>query len=844
MSRELASKVESPSDSVVRKFNPGVFQSDDDLVRQFVVRQHEFQTVLEVLRDNIEAPSCQHLLVVAPRGRGKTMLLARVAAELRADAAYSERLLPVRFMEESHEVSCIGDFWLETLFYLAKECVSTTPDLAKELEAAHTDLSSAWRDRDYADRVRATVLTAADQLGKQLVLMVENLQDLCDDVDADFGWQLRESLQMEPAVMLLATATSRFKALDDAKEPFFELFMTIGLDPLDTDDCKRLWEVVSGEPVERRDMRPLEILTGGNPRLLTIVAELGRHQSVRRLMERLVALVDDHTEYFRNHLEGLPKTERRVYIAAISLWQPSSTSEIAARARMDIRLASSMLGRLVERGALVATGGSRKRRYAAAERLYCLYYKIRRKRDEAAVVQMLIRFMTIFYSKTRGHDMIAKLIVQIRHDPMIREGMIRAVLDDPTILESAPEAAIAACDRGIHDENIELPRKARLMLMSGVALHYQGMYKAAMEVYQDVIDSFAKEAAPEARDAVAIALFNKGPAMQQLNNTEAAIAIYDEVVATYEPDQDMLDVVLAAIINRAGLHVRLGRCHLDALKSYEDVIGRCDCDERSFLTKHVAQAMLNKGTLQAMNPDTWKSSLATWRGLVDRFRGSADPLVRQHVATAYSKTGALQVTRGLAEESIATCDEATAYAEEGGGAEGETLVANMLYVKGSAQRRLGQTDRALESHDELARRFGTIVGRGRLTWRWHAAWQRVFTYYDAGMTDHGRKGLRALYAMLDPGHEAALSDLQGLAVRLAAEGVPSDVVADELAADPEKSQALWPLVIALRRRVGQPVRAPVEVMEVADDISQEIERLAAQLASSQQDGLAEERPAP
>ena len=772
------------------------------------------------------------------------MLLARVAAELRADAAYSDCLLPVRFMEESHEVSCIGDFWLETLFYLAKECASTVPDLATELEAAHADLSSAWRDRDYADRVRATVLTAADQLDKQLVLMVENLQDLCDDVDADFGWQLRESLQMEPAIMLLATATSRFKALDDAKEPFFELFMTIGLDPLDTDDCKRLWEVVSGEPVERRDMRPLEILTGGSPRLLTIVAELGRHQSVRRLMERLVALVDDHTEYFRNHLEGLPKRERRAYVAAISLWQPSSTSEIAARARMDIRLASSMLGRLVERGALVATGGSRKRRYAAAERLYCLYYKIRRKRDEAAVVQMLIRFMTIFYSKTRGHDMIAKLITQIRHDPMIREGMIRAVLDDPTILESAPEAAIAACDRGIHDENIELPRKARLMLMSGVALHHQGMYKAAMEVYQDVIDYFAKEAAPEARDAVAIALFNKGPAMQQLNNTEAAIAIYDEVVATYEPDQDMLDVVLAAIINRAGLHVRLGRCHLDALESYEDVIGRCDCDERPFLTKHVAQAMLNKGTLQAMNPDTWKSSLVTWRGLVDRFRGSADPLVRQHVATAYSKTGALQVTHGLAEESISTCDEATAYAEEGGGVEGETLVADMLYVKGSAQRRLGQTDRALESHDELARRFGTIVGRGRLTWRWHAAWQRVFTYYDAGMADHGQKGLRALYAMLDPGHEAALSDLQGLAVRLAAEGVPSDIVADELAADPEKSQALWPLVIALRRRAGQPVRAPVEVMEVADDIFQEIERLAAQLASSQQDGLAEERPAP
>ena len=772
------------------------------------------------------------------------MLLARVAAELRADAAYSERLLPVRFMEESHEVSCIGDFWLETLFYLAKECASTAPDLAKELEAAHADLSSAWRDRDYADRVRATVLTAADQFGKQLVLMVENLQDLCDDVDADFGWQLRESLQMEPAVMLLASATSRFKALDDANEPFFELFMTIGLDPLDTDDCKRLWEVVAGEPVERGDVRPLEILTGGSPRLLTIVAELGRHQSVRRLMERLVALVDDHTEYFRNHLEGLPKRERRVYVAAISLWQPSSTSEIAARARMGIRLASSMLGRLVERGALVATGGSRKRRYAAAERLYCLYYKIRRKRDEAAVVQMLIRFMTIFYGKTNRSDMIAKLVAEIGHDPMIREGVIRAVLGDTAVLKSAPEAAIAAFDQKMRNKTIESTEMATLMKAKGVALHHQGRFEAALEVYRAIIDRFGEESAPQTRDAVAIALFNMGPAMQKLNNTEAAIAVYDKVVATYERDHDMLDIVLGAIINRAGLHVQLGRCRVEAFESFEDIVGQHDCDERPFLAKHVVQAMLYKGTLQAMNPDTWRSSLETWRGLVDRFHHFVDPLVRPHVATAYCKIAALQMTHDLAEEALATYDEAAAYVEDDDKIEVRTRVAYALFVKGSAHRRLGQVDDALESYDNLDNQFGHIIDDNGLAWRWQATWGRALTYYAAGRDDHGREELRALYAMFDSDQEAALLELHRLVVRLAAAGVSPDVLANELTADRDKKEALWPLVIALRRHAGQPVRAPVEVMEVADDILREIERMAAQLASSQQDGLAEELPTP
>ena len=98
----------------IRKFNPGTLQSDDEIRAQFVVRQHELDIVLEVLRGNLDTSSCQHVLIVAPRGRGKTMLLARVAAELRTDTALSECLLPVQFMEESQEIFTLADFWLET----------------------------------------------------------------------------------------------------------------------------------------------------------------------------------------------------------------------------------------------------------------------------------------------------------------------------------------------------------------------------------------------------------------------------------------------------------------------------------------------------------------------------------------------------------------------------------------------------------------------------------------------------------------------------------------------------------------------------------------------------------
>ena len=184
----------------VRKFNPGTLQSDEEVKRQFVVRQPQLDIVLEVLRGNVDSPSCQHVLIVAPRGRGKTMLLARTAAELRIDGALSERLLPVRFMEESQEIFTLADFWLEALFHLARESRQYDPEIARELRDAHAELAAGWRGEGLEARARATVLEAADRLGRKLVLMVENLQALCESVDDDFGWKLRGVLQSEPQI--------------------------------------------------------------------------------------------------------------------------------------------------------------------------------------------------------------------------------------------------------------------------------------------------------------------------------------------------------------------------------------------------------------------------------------------------------------------------------------------------------------------------------------------------------------------------------------------------------------------------------------------------------------------
>ena len=269
----------------VRKYNPG-FLSDDDIVASFCVRTGELESLLESLRENT-GNSNVHSLVIGPRGSGKTHLLLRVAAEIRRVPSLAG-FFPIVFAEESYEVSTTGEFWLECLGRL----VDQTPEYEREeLRLSYHDLRTEDRDRDLAARCLGAVLDFADRQDKRLVLMVENLNNLfADMVDIEAGWRLRHTLQNEPRIILIGSATSRFAEIDSPEHALYDLFRVVTLRPLNTDESTLLWQNIAGQTADARGIRPLEILTGGNPRLLAIIARFGAGRSFRELMDNLLEL--------------------------------------------------------------------------------------------------------------------------------------------------------------------------------------------------------------------------------------------------------------------------------------------------------------------------------------------------------------------------------------------------------------------------------------------------------------------------------------------------------------------------------------------------------------------------
>ena len=478
----------------VKKYNPG-FLTAEELVSSFCVRVPEFESIVETLHNGGDNSNI-HSIVIGPRGIGKTHLLLRIAAEVRRDTSLGG-LFPVVFGEENYEVGSAGEFWLECLGHLAEQA---PPEERDDLRLSYRDLMSIPLADDHAlaDRCLATLLDFADRRGQRLLLLVENLDMLFGEMtDGHTGWRLRKTLQTEPRVVLLGSATSRFADLDDPARALYDLFRVIQLSPLDTDGCEALWSRVSGQPKGTLSMRPLEILTGGNPRLITVIGGFEEAHSFRDLMGNLLDLVDEHTEYFKSHLDALPHQERRIYLALARLWKPATAREVAQLARVDVHKCSSQLKRLVDRGAVSIEGGTpRRRQYYLTERMYNIYYLLRRPSGERDMVETLIRFMASFYSRA---DLVNIGVGMVRDrndsDPRFRElqhlaFMILVELLDVSSAEIATPIASALLDEAN-------------------TLAWEGRWQEAMDIYDQIIQRFGDY--PSLRRS---AVFQRSPGAQ------------------------------------------------------------------------------------------------------------------------------------------------------------------------------------------------------------------------------------------------------------------------------------------------------------------------------------------
>ena len=355
------------------------------------------------------------------------------------------------------------------------------------------------------------------------------------------------------------------------------------------------------------------------------------------------------------------RRRNRVYLALADLWKPAPAREIADRARLDTSQCSAQLARLAGRGAVEVTGGSPRRKlYYLTERLYNIYYLMRRARGPAPLIEALVRFMASYYAPAELKDIGERIAGDADGHQEVMRSLSRSAFAQLTalpamephredLLRIAPLDYLEASHQVMIDwEEVEMLLD-RVLWLAG-----QNRLEEVLTVCDEAVRRFGDGSEPTLLAAVAGVSVYRGDVLVSLNRPEEALAAYEAVVRRFGRNEVpfVLEWVARALINKGKALEVIDRRE-EALTTYDEVVRRFGTSKVPSLLSAAAMALFGKGAMLGLlnQPD---EALAAWDEVVRRFGQSDMPVLREQVMKALIKRAGVELKRHRYAEAIVT----------------------------------------------------------------------------------------------------------------------------------------------------------------------------------------------
>ena len=380
-----------------------------------VARQHLLDNTIESLRGSVNRKSKSHRLFIGPRGIGKTHLLSCIEDAVQLDATLGERVVVVRFPEESNRTLSFADF-LIGMCGILKETLEDEP-LWQELFAA---VEIEEDDARVADTLVPAIREENRRRGRTLLVMLENLGEVLgrqirnrNDIAA-----LRTFLMADNGCLLLGTAPLHFDGITDVEQPFYDFFDIQILEALSFEESVEVirlnleWEgrtdVLDSLEGIRPRLHALYRMTGGNPRLTMMLYELIAHESVTAVQDQFHLLLDRVSPFYQSRLNDLPPGQRALLECLASMRDQEKTpAAIAARMRMSQQETSSLLKRLSDARYVRAVQhprDGRSRLYVIREGFFDIWLAMTLSRGARRRMPFLLEFFSLFYPNIEARE--------------------------------------------------------------------------------------------------------------------------------------------------------------------------------------------------------------------------------------------------------------------------------------------------------------------------------------------------------------------------------------------------------------------------------------------------------
>ncbi|MCI0490029.1 MAG: AAA family ATPase [Blastocatellia bacterium] len=574
---------------------------EHEIKATFVAREWIIDELISTIKRQPDGAGVQHLLIIAPRGMGKTTVLLMVKFAIK-DRGLAKRWQAVKFPEESYGIYDLADFWMEVLALIAAD--TDDEDLlrrAEQLKAENPD------SEDLQEAALALIKDWRRENKKRLLLLVDNLDIILEQInDERDNARLRDVLMNDGTMMMIGCAVSFFHEARAYDQPLYNFFKTYDLSGLRFEQMQGLLR--KRAELDRREnfeeklkanaarLRTLEYFTGGNPRLVLMLYRVITQSDISDVRQGLEKLLDEVTPYFKAKVESLPPQQRKIldHIARVSgkTNEGLTPTEIAGAARLTANQVSAQLKRLSEMGYVRAANlRGRSSYYTLSEPLYAIWHQMRSGRNARERMQWLINFLKAWYDaeemgaeinrlEARFHNFLSLgRMVEARDALEHRRYLVEALAE---ILDSSAEAITEAIgDSYVRASTIE--KIIRSYLNDVNTLTKELLTDIRLESLSDEILSALHEVGCISKKEISRATASPSPLLETDQQQGVAVALGLGVIALstgrMSEAVQHLDRVLALNSNLPKAWIARGLA-LYSLNRYEESIASFDCAQQ------------------------------------------------------------------------------------------------------------------------------------------------------------------------------------------------------------------------------------------------------------------------
>lgn len=385
--------------------------------RLFVVRQKQFESLMENLNDETPDSIPQHHLILAQRGMGKTTMLKRIEVELHKEQ-YRQKFIPVLFPEEQYGLSNLTKFWLNCLDAVADalDIEKYNKDEINNIDEHIKELMHVKKTNDLNEKLYRYLMFICKQLGRRPVLLIDNIGLVFNRLSKQEQHVLRGYISEKSCPIFISAGVAMAGYSDtkehviDYKAPFYDFFQIHYLKKMSMEEflvlIQNLANVtqtnISITSKELPRLQSLLQLTGGNPRTSVMLFKLLVKGFSAEIVDDLEALLDEITPLYKARFEELPAQQQIILDAIAQNWNPMSLKRIAEETRFENNQLSPQLKRLIEEGWLETTKAENAKgnAYSIPERFFSIYHIMRNgsRRSKKQIIY-LSRFLECFYGK-------------------------------------------------------------------------------------------------------------------------------------------------------------------------------------------------------------------------------------------------------------------------------------------------------------------------------------------------------------------------------------------------------------------------------------------------------------